>query len=81
MSARQETTRLTVDLPNRAHKRVKTVSALLGITISDFVRESIEEKLNKKPNALTKKVLHDTDEKRHLKKFKNTKELFEDLGI
>lgn len=69
MSTKHETIRLTVDLSVRAHKRVKTVSALLGMSMSDFVRESIQEKLSKKPNELTRKV------------FKNTNDLFDDLGI
>ena len=35
----------------------------------------------KRPNRLTQKVLEDSAQGKHIKRFKSTKDLFDDLGI
>lgn len=77
----KETIRMTVDVPASQHKRVKILSSILGISISDFIRESIEEKLNKKPNKLTQQVLKESELGKNIKTFNSLEDLFEDLGI
>jgi hypothetical protein len=42
---------MTVELPTRKHKELKAISAILGISMKDFILQCILEKLDDK-NAL-----------------------------
>ena len=69
------TSRLTVDLPAKDHKRLKMTASLLDISMS------IEEFMHRKPNKITEKALKDSQSGKNLKKFNNLDEMFDDLGI
>ncbi len=44
--AHQDVTRMTIDFPVRKHKRLKAISALLGIPMKEFILTCVLEKLD-----------------------------------
>ena len=77
-----KTTRMSIDISIRDHKRIKVLASAEGVTLRDFVIECIQEKISpeKKPNAKTCKAM---SEARRGKTFKakNMSDLYEQLGI
>lgn len=80
MAAR--TTRMSIDVPLKDHKRIKILAAAEGASIREFVIECIHERIypEKIPNAKTRKAMEDA-RKGKGKKAKNFEELCEQLGI
>ena len=73
--------RLTIDLPQTEHKRLKLAASLMGTSIKALVLMSVEEFMHRKPNKVTVKAIKQSDHGKGLKKFNNLDELFADLGI
>ena len=59
MSAR--TTRMSIDVPLKDHKRIKVLAAAEGATLREFVIECIHERIypEKRPNKKTIKAMED----------------------
>lgn len=75
-------TRVTVDFPQSEHKRLKAVSALMGMSMQEYIIGCVEEKLYEAtPNAKTKKVFKETDEGKGLKAAKDVNDLKKQLGL
>ena len=73
--------RLTIDLPDKAHKRLKTVASVMGISMKAVVMISLENFINRKMNKVTERVLKSSESRKNIKKFDSLEALFEDLGI
>lgn len=73
--------RVTVDLSKKDHKKLKMASSLLGVSMKDFVIESMNERFEKLFNKETEKALKDAETRHNLTKYKNMNALFDDLGI
>ncbi|MFA6535087.1 MAG: hypothetical protein WCS92_02445 [Candidatus Babeliales bacterium] len=83
MSLKNDTSRMTIDIPKASHKQLKTLSAVLGKSIREIVTESIEDYLHhvKLPNKKTLKSIQDVENDTNLTKTKSAKDLFKKLGI
>jgi len=86
----KQSTRVTVDFPIDKHRTLKAVAALNDMSIQDFVRTCVEEKISKnkkvtkslkKPNARTKRAIKDVEAGRGLKTAKDVEELKKQLGL
>lgn len=75
------TVRITVNLPIGEHRKLKTMVALLGMSIQEFVRACVEEKLysDNIPNAKTRKVLKEIKSGKNLTACKSVEELLKKL--
>ena len=73
--------RVTVDMPVAEHKRLKAAALMMDVTIKDYVRMSIEDFMEKRPNKVTEKALKQSKSGKNLKKFDSLEDLFEDFGI
>lgn len=80
MTAR--TTRMSIDVPLKDHKRIKIFAAAEGASIREFVIDCIHERIypEKKPNKKTRKAMEDARRGR-TKKAKNFEDLCEQLGL
>ena len=77
-----KTTRMSIDISVKDHRRIKVLASAEGVTLKDFVIDCIREKIHpeKKPNAKTRKAMSDA-RKRKTTKAKNIADLYEQLGI
>jgi hypothetical protein len=77
-----KTTRMSIDVPLKDHKRIKVLAAAEGLTIRDFVIDCINEKIHpeKKPNKTTKKAM-EAARKGKVSRAKNFNELCKHIGI
>ena len=76
-------TRVTVDFPIDEHRRLKAVSAILGISMQEYIITCVEENLYSKniPNQETLKVFKETDEGKNLNVYKSVDELIKKFGV
>lgn len=77
-----KTTRMSIDVPLKDHKRIKVLAAAEGATLREFVIECIHKKIypEKQPNKKTKKAIEDTRNGK-TSKAKNFDDLCKQLGI
>ena len=74
--------RITIDIPQESHKRLKTLAALQGRSMRDIVIESIELHLHSAiPNKETLKAIRNTEMGKDLIETNNVEDLFKKLGI
>jgi len=71
--------RLTIDLSKGDHKKIKTAANAMEITMKDLVILSVTAFINRKPNKVTEKALHQVKTGKGIKKFDSLKEMLEDL--
>lgn len=76
------TTRMSIDVPIKDHKRIKMLAAAEGASIREFVIECIHERIypEKIPNKKTQKAIDDA-RKGRTKKAKDFEDLCKQLGI
>ena len=73
--------RITIDLPNKEHKKLKTAATLLGVSMKEFVIDSLHETFKSRTyNKKTLRAIREA-EKGNLKEFDSLEDMFEDLGI
>ena len=79
----EDVSRITIDMPKKFHKQLKTLSVLMGKSMQEIVVESIENYLKnaKIPNKKTLKVIEDLENGKGIVRSKNAEDLFEKLGI
>ena len=80
MSAR--TTRMSIDVPLKDHKRIKVLAAAEGATLREFVIECIHERIypEKRPNKKTIKAMEDARKGKAIKA-EDFDDLCKQLGI
>lgn len=78
-----KTVRMSIDLPENDHRKIKTLAAVMGVSIKDFVIECINEKIfsENKPNKVTKQALNELNKKKNLHTAEGVDELFKELGL
>lgn len=56
---KRKTTRVTVDFPDNEHKRLKALAALEGVTMQEYIRTHVMNKVNAAdiPDAKFKKLM------------------------
>jgi hypothetical protein len=76
------TTRMSIDVPFKDHRRIKVLAAAEGASIREFVIECIHERIypEKVPNKKTRKAMEDA-RKGRTKKAKNFEDLCDQLGL
>ncbi len=87
---KNETSRMTIDMPASTHKKFKQLAARQGSTMRqmlvDFINAQIEQESRECPydhipNAETRKAMENTDKGKGLVRCKDAKDLFKKLGI
>lgn len=75
-------TRMSIDVPEKDHKRIKVLAAAEGATIREFVIECIRERIypEKQVNKKTHRAIEDA-RKGKTKKAENFDDLCKQLGI
>jgi len=83
MHHKQQMTRMTFDVPITEHKKIKAMAAMMGVSMKEFVLDCVHAQVSKKkiPNALTRKVLKESDEGKNLVRYSSFEEMIEDLGL
>lgn len=83
MSAKNELSRITIDIPKVDHKRLKAMAAVLGTSMQTIVRDLIEQCLNSshQPNKVTKKAIKGVKAGKGLIASGSLEDLFKKLGI
>ena len=82
MSVRNHT-RISLDIPNEEHRRLKAIAALRGVSMKEIILESLRRELyrNNIPNKLSEKTLKESDLGKNTKEYKDLEELRSELGI
>ncbi len=83
MSVRSNLSRMTIDLPNEDHKRLKALAAVLGKSMREIVAEWIHGNLYSEntPNAETLKAIESVEKGKGLIQADDVADLFRKLGI
>ena len=83
MSAKSHMSRMTIDVPEEDHKRLKALAAVLGKSMREIIIEWIHEHLysSNTPNAETLEAIKQIERNENLIESDNIDELFKKLGI
>lgn len=83
MSAKSHMSRMTIDVPEEDHKRLKALAAILGKSMREIIIEWIHEHLysSNTPNAETLDAIKQIERGDNLVKSDNIEDLFKKLGI
>lgn len=83
MQDKNELSRMTIDIPQKDHRQLKALSAVLGKSMRQMVIESIEDYLHsvKIPNKKTLKAMQDVENGGDLVETESAQDLFKKLGI
>ena len=77
--------RLSIDCFPEERQKIKVLSALGDLTISEWVMECVREKFKKRsahtPNKATKKSLKESEEGKGVKTYGSVEELFSELEL
>ena len=78
-----QTTRLSVDMNPKEHRKLKILAEANGMTLKEFILTLLEPVLypNKKPNKETQKAMDNVVKGKNLKSFKSVKHMWEELGL
>lgn len=83
-SASSRTTRMSIDVTLKDHKRIKMLAAAEGVSLREFVIECIAEKIypevEKQPNKTTVKAMASARKKKTIKA-KDFDDICKKLGI
>ncbi len=77
------TTRLSVEIPKKDHRKLKILADANGLTLKEFVLSALEPILypNKKPNKTTQKAIEDTESGIGLTTYENIEQMWDVLGL
>jgi ParD-like antitoxin of type II ParDE toxin-antitoxin system len=83
MSAKSHISRMTLDIPEEDHKRLKALAAILGKSMREIVANWIHEHLYSAnmPNKETLKAMESIEKGRDLVEADDAEDLFRKLGI
>ena len=75
--------RLTIDIPQKTHRRLKIMAALQGKSMREYVSELITKDIYSKKilNQETRKTISDVENSKGLVKAKDAKDLFDKLDL
>lgn len=83
MSAKNQLSRMTIDIPEEDHKRLKALAAVLGKSMRKIIIEWIHENLysSNTPNAKTLEAIRQVENGENLVEAENIEDLFQKIGI
>ncbi len=83
MTTKSHLSRMTIDVPEEDHKRLKALAAILGKSMREIIIEWIHEHLYSlnTPNAETLEAIRQIENGENLIESKNINDLFKKLGI
>jgi hypothetical protein len=83
MSAKSHLSRMTLDIPEEDHKRLKALAAVLGKSMRELVINWIHEHLYSAnvPNKATLKAIESVEKGHNLTEANDAEDLFRKLGI
>ena len=83
MPTKYNHSRMTIDMPEEDHKRLKALAAVLGKSMREIIIEWIHEHLysSNTPNTETLKAIKQIEEGNNLIESENIDDLFKKLGI
>ena len=81
MKTKNDLSRITIDIPKKNHKKLKTMAVFLGKSMRQLVIESIERYLLKQPNRKTLKAIKAVEKNKGLVNVKDTEDLFRKLDM
>ena len=83
MSTKSNISRMTLDIPEEDHKRLKAMAAILGKSMREIVADWIHEHLYSAnmPNKETLKAIESIEKGRDLVTADDAEDLFRKLGI
>ena len=83
MSTKSHLSRMTLDLPEEDHKRLKALAAILGKSMRELVSNWIHEHLysTNLPNRETLQAIESVEKGKDLIEAKDADDLFRKLGI
>lgn len=83
MTAKSHMSRMTLDVPEEDHRRLKALAAVLGKSMREIIIEWIHEHLysSNTPNAETLDAIKQIERGENLVESKNIDDLFKKLGI
>lgn len=77
--------RITVEVSEQQHIRIKALAAVSGITIKDLILQKVFDTKpttkQKRLNKQTLEAIHSAEKKQNIKSYKNIDDLFNKLGI
>lgn len=79
----QDFTRMSIDIPNEEHRKLKAIAALKGVSMKAIILECLSRELysDNVPNKLTEKTFRESDEGKNIKEYKDLEDLRSQLGI
>jgi len=83
MAAKNSLSRMTIDIPEEDHKRLKALAAILGKSMRKIIIEWIHENLYSAntPNAKTLDAIRQAEHGENLVEADNIEDLFQKIGI
>lgn len=81
MSTKPHYSRMTVDIPEEDHKRLKVLAAILGVSIREIIANLVHERLHRYPNAETLEAIDSVQKRKDLVEATDLDDLFHQLGI
>lgn len=78
-----KTTRLSVDMNSKDHRKLKILANANGMTLREFVLTLLDPLLhpNKKPNKATLKAMENAEKGVGLKTYESIEDMWEELGL
>ena len=81
--ASHDTTRMTIDLPDEEHRKLKAIAALRGVSMKAIILECLNKELysDNIPNDITQKTLKESDKNKNVNYYNDLNELREKLDL
>ncbi len=78
-----ETTRLSVEIPKKAHKKLKILAEINELTLKDLILFALDPILypEKKPNKTTLKAIENTEKGIGLTSYESVEQMWDELGL
>jgi len=83
MTAKSNLSRMTIDIPEEDHRRLKALAAVLGTSMRKIIIEWIHENLysSNTPNTKTLEAIKQVEDGENLIEGDNMEDLFKKMGI
>jgi predicted DNA-binding protein len=83
MATKSHMSRMTIDIPEEDHKRLKALAVILGKSMREIILEWMHEHLynSNTPNAETLEAIRQIESGENLIENENIEDLFKKLGI
>ncbi|WP_194848197.1 hypothetical protein [Candidatus Neptunochlamydia vexilliferae] len=82
MAANFETKRITLDIPEDLHRKLKAVAALMGMTLKEYILGCVEDKtFNREPTETLWQAMEDSRRGENLNEYVDVNDLFKKLNL